>query len=75
MQPAQQQEAAPVERPDFHSLCNDSSLFNDFGHFSSADPGYAGSEVAFKPVPKTSVIFTLRLPEDVFDIYDFSTNL
>lgn len=32
----------------FRRLCNDSSLFNDFGHFIAKDEGYSGGDNRWK---------------------------
>lgn len=33
---------------DFVKLCNDASLFSDFGHFEMHDDGYAGGDFRWK---------------------------
>lgn len=40
----------------FQTLCNDSSLFSDFGHFEVQDSGYTGSEGKWKLTAQRSRI-------------------
>jgi len=44
------------QRADFVKLCNDASLFNDFGHFIVNDSGYAGGDTKWKVKAPTMVI-------------------
>lgn len=65
----------PQPRAGFQKLCNDSSMFHDFGHFMMNDPSYADGDVHFKPLPSSAVVFNLRLSDDVFDTYEYAVNL
>lgn len=59
----------------FQKLCNDSSLFNDFGHFEMRDASYAEETTHVQFRLKTPALSSWRMPEDVFDIYEYSVNL
>lgn len=41
---------------DFQTMCNDSSMFHDFGHFEANDSGYSGSEGQWKLTAQRSRI-------------------
>lgn len=65
----------PTSVVSFKRLCNDSSVFHDFGHFNMSDVSYAEATTHMKFRLSTPSVFTLQMPEDVFDMYDYSIDL